>query len=202
MSKKFAIATLYIISLICVFSSPSTAQVLQGFKPSEFQPVSDTKSYDIKSVLSAQKISETGKELGPLQGILPGKFVSMLENSEGTLYFGSGRPYFIKYAKVNTYYVRPGGFWIPKAAGESPKLFFIVDSNITTAKTLDAVMSNRLSEWREGGAGVILNAIFDSSNKKLDGRIILATAEVDLVEKLSAELNAQDAQAKNEQPIQ
>jgi hypothetical protein len=76
------------------------------------------------------------------QGLLPGVYTSTQENSSGTFYYGASRSYFFHDVNTGKYYLRIGGFWVPKSNTATPRLFYIVDSqySIVTATSLEAAI--------------------------------------------------------------
>lgn len=83
------------------------------------------------------------------QGLLPGIYTSTQENSLGTFYYGTSRSYFIHDVNTGKYYLRAGGFWVPKSKTTAPKLFYIVDSQyslVTTTSLEAAIKQNTTTE--------------------------------------------------------
>lgn len=187
MPRGVSTSTVLSVLASAIFISGCASPIYSEHKPSEFREAPDPKSYEIKKVLTSQRKAELLGEVDSTQGILPGTYLAKLEDSEGTLYFGSGRSYFVKYANRDAYYLRPGGFWVPKSNGATPKLFYVVDSSsIITANTLDDAMKNRTGTEDNGyGHGLIVDMFLRSA----DGHIVIAPTETGFAEALLTEIH-------------
>ena len=179
-------AMISILAVISVLVSGCASTYYESHKPREFTKVSNPKSFSVGQIVTSERKAGSLGDVDSTQGILPGTYVSVLENHEGTLFFGSGRSYFVKYANKPGYYLRPGGFWIPKAKGAATKLFYIVDTNqVLVASSLEgALKGNTTAEEVRKDISVVLSAFIESE----EGHIVLVPTEAGFTKKLSSQL--------------
>ncbi len=135
---------------------------------------------------------------------MPGVYLADKENEYGTFYLGAGRSFFEKGGKDSPYRLRKGGFWLPKGKNDTPKIFYIFETenvvtyNIdTTALTINNVnnqnnpgkFSATKAQLVGGAIGMgIVNAIIDAETESMKGkRFFIPNVENDsTVEKLKS----------------
>ena len=198
------ITTIFVIFFLA--GCATTSSYYSNHKPDEFNKITNPKYFEIKYPVTSSRKAESWAEVDSTQGILPGVYVSALENGSGTLYFGSGHSYFVTYSNKDDYYLREGGFWIPKDEQKMPKLFYIVNINkVLTVKSIEEAIkgnakenllvndglshlgqpANNVEGIAYGIAGAIVNTFIQSEH----GNIVLVPTEEGYKEKLSAELH-------------
>lgn len=193
------------IAMTTFFLSGCASTYYSNHKPSEFTRVPNPNFFKIKQTVISQRKADSWGDVDSTQGLLPGVYVSILENHDGTLFFGSGRSYFIKYSNKDAYYLRVGGYWLPKTRGAAPKLFYIVDSSkILIVKSIKEAEKRNLTASvsqvqgishlnppttiTEGVAYGLTEALSISFLTSEDGHIVLVPTEAGFLTKLSAEL--------------
>lgn len=199
-----------IIASGCATYEPIPSPETEGLRE-----VGGNKVYTIdETLISKNKLKERATKY-TTHGLLPGKYTAVYENDMGTFYYGEGRCYFVNYSSVKYYYLREGGFWVPKSDPNHPRIFFIGEEigNQVIVQNLKDVEQQRSStdehalsdpqifqpKSAEAGLGVgigmgIVNAIADSEIPDITGDIILVREKTynDFTDRLSEIINRKE----------
>lgn len=140
MYKRIGIVALLLLLAGCTAQKNIETELLKS--------VESTHSIVLDEPLLKINKSTSWATVDVTQGLLPGKYESTVENSAGTFFYGSGRCYFFHDVNSGKYYLRKGGFWVPKLSNESPRLFYIVDSerSLVTTTSLDSAIEQKSIE--------------------------------------------------------
>ena len=115
------------------------------------------------------------------QGLLPGTYKAVAENSLGTFYQGPHRPFYERVLPNGPVVLRPGGFWMPKLPTVTARLFFVFEPEQHTAASVDAAIQGMQSPTTGTVAGVPAGVGANALGSALGGAIALALTGIDPV---------------------
>jgi hypothetical protein len=142
MLKTIVVAVLAFALAGCANNKPNPWEPIDI---SGFTRVTEPQKIVIPETLGAKRIATSWTDVDQDMGLLPGNYVSAFESPSAVLYFGKGRTNY--WLVGGNYHLREGGIWVPKAAGEPPKLFWLMGARrVVIAPTLDDAIEQQEPE--------------------------------------------------------
>lgn len=167
------------------FAALIFAFLISGCAAPAFTNIDKTKITPFDGAIRTVEITEPIESpIGKIAAIvMPGKYVSKLQDSEGTYFIGTVKAIAVRTVR-DDYFVDLGGVWVPKDERVAPRVFIMEQGNTRRGKTLDEAMNANVNNDFAAPIGIALLSQYLLKQSMGDAILFHPSTDIEAIQKL------------------